>query len=104
MTLLSTVTRAAFLAVLLACIGRLTLAATSQPSSAPSSTDAGASGSTAVVLDVTQPLTRFTFGSCSQQDLPQPMWPIMQARAPQMFVWLGDVVSGRHAQRAMEAC
>jgi hypothetical protein len=50
--------------------------------------------STAVMLDAVTPLTRLTFASCNRADQVQPMWPTMQERAPQLFVWLGDVVGG----------
>ena len=36
--------------------------------------------------------TRIAFGSCSQVELPQPLWPHILARRPDAFVWGGDNV------------
>jgi alkaline phosphatase D len=44
------------------------------------------------------PLTfRLAFGSCNRQNLPQPLWPRIAARAPSAFAWLGDIVYADHA-------
>jgi alkaline phosphatase D len=38
------------------------------------------------------PISRIAFGSCSRQDLPQPLWtPILEQR-PELWIWLGDNV------------
>lgn len=37
-------------------------------------------------------LTRFAFASCNHHDDAQPFWADIAAAAPQLFVWLGDVV------------
>lgn len=41
-----------------------------------------------------------SFGSCSRQNLPQPLWPMIQASKPDIFAWLGDIV---YADRAVFA-
>lgn len=38
------------------------------------------------------PLSRIAFGSCSDQDRPQPIWDPVVAARPQLWVWLGDNV------------
>ena len=37
-------------------------------------------------------LTRISFGSCSKQDRPQPLWRQILRRQPNVFVWGGDNV------------
>ena len=39
-----------------------------------------------------RPLSRIAFGSCAQQDKPQPIWEAIVAAAPQLFLMLGDNV------------
>lgn len=40
------------------------------------------------------PLLHIAFGSCSRQDLPQPLWsPILDSR-PDLWIWLGDNIYG----------
>lgn len=39
-----------------------------------------------------EPLTRIAFGSCSREDLPQPLWMPIVSRNPQLWIWLGDNV------------
>ncbi|MDX5437985.1 MAG: alkaline phosphatase family protein, partial [Pontibacter sp.] len=34
--------------------------------------------------------TRIAFGSCNNQDEPQPLWPAIIASQPDLWVWLGD--------------
>lgn len=34
--------------------------------------------------------TRIAFGSCNNQDEPQPLWPAIVASQPDLWVWLGD--------------
>lgn len=34
------------------------------------------------------------FGSCNRQDLPQPMWNIISADKPDLWIWLGDNIYG----------
>lgn len=34
------------------------------------------------------------FGSCNQQDLPQPMWPEIVKEEPDLWIWLGDNIYG----------
>jgi len=41
-----------------------------------------------------QPLERIAFGSCNKQDLPQPLWPVITAWKPQLWIWLGDNIYG----------
>ena len=38
------------------------------------------------------PLSRIAFGSCANQDRPQPIWEAIVAMRPEMFVFLGDNV------------
>lgn len=40
------------------------------------------------------PLTRIAFGSCGQQDKPQPIWDAVLAWRPELFVFAGDNVYG----------
>jgi alkaline phosphatase D len=37
-------------------------------------------------------LTRIAFGSCSEEDREEQMWPDIVAQKPQLWVWLGDNV------------
>jgi len=37
-------------------------------------------------------ITRFAFGSCARQHLPQPVWNIIAAKNPQTFIFMGDNV------------
>jgi alkaline phosphatase D len=37
-----------------------------------------------------QPLTRIAFGSCANQDRPQPIWDAIVATEPELFLMLGD--------------
>ncbi len=41
-----------------------------------------------------QPIDRIAFGSCNKQDLPQPLWPVITAWKPQLWIWLGDNIYG----------
>ncbi|TSA37050.1 MAG: alkaline phosphatase family protein [Verrucomicrobiaceae bacterium] len=40
------------------------------------------------------PLERIAFGSCNNQDLPQPLWETIAAFNPQLWIWLGDNIYG----------
>jgi len=40
------------------------------------------------------PLERIAFGSCNNQDLPQPLWVTIAAFNPQLWIWLGDNIYG----------
>lgn len=42
----------------------------------------------------TRPLSRIAFGSCAHQDKPQPIWDLVNAWRPELFVFLGDNVYG----------
>jgi alkaline phosphatase D len=47
-----------------------------------------------------EPLSRIAFGSCSDENRPQPLWtPILNQR-PQLWVWLGDNVYADTADMA----
>jgi alkaline phosphatase D len=35
-------------------------------------------------------LTRIAFGSCNHQDRDQPLWPVIEAADPDLWIWLGD--------------
>lgn len=41
-----------------------------------------------------RPVTRIAFGSCADQNLPQPIWQAVIAGRPEVFVFLGDNVYG----------
>jgi alkaline phosphatase D len=41
-----------------------------------------------------EPLRRIAFGSCAQQDAPQPIWDAILATDPQLFLFLGDNIYG----------
>lgn len=45
-------------------------------------------------VDTAQVLRRIAFGSCNRQDLPQPMWPFIQAQRPDLWIWGGDNIYG----------
>ena len=40
------------------------------------------------------PLTRIAFGSCADQDQPQPIWDAILAYRPELFIFAGDNVYG----------
>lgn len=40
--------------------------------------------------DFDKPLERIALGSCNRAELPQPLWPAIQAAEPDLWVWLGD--------------
>lgn len=48
-----------------------------------------------------QPLERIAFGSCNKQDLPQPLWPVISAWKPQLWIWLGDNIYGDTADMTL---
>ena len=37
-----------------------------------------------------QPLEVVAFGSCNRDELPQPVWPAVEAHAPDLWIWGGD--------------
>jgi alkaline phosphatase D len=39
-----------------------------------------------------QPLSRIAFGSCSDEDRPQPLWMPIVNRRPDLWIWMGDNV------------
>jgi len=39
-------------------------------------------------------ITRVAFGSCAQQEKPQPIWPAVRAADPDLFLFMGDNVYG----------
>lgn len=43
---------------------------------------------------IDKPLTRVAFGSCSNQDKPQPLWDDIIAQQPDLWIWLGDNIYG----------
>ena len=43
-------------------------------------------------IDTSKNITIFGFGSCNDQNLPQPLWKLIQARSPQLFIMMGDNV------------
>jgi alkaline phosphatase D len=42
--------------------------------------------------DTEEPLTKLAFGSCSDPDLSQPLWSAINAFAPNVWLWGGDIV------------
>lgn len=47
-------------------------------------------------LDLTgeKPITRLAFGSCNDQNWPQPIWDVISRTNPDLFVFLGDNIYG----------
>ena len=43
-----------------------------------------------LLIQTTASTTKIIFGSCSKVNEPQPLWPIIASRNPQLFAWLGD--------------
>ncbi|WP_439881129.1 alkaline phosphatase D family protein [Pontibacter sp. MBLB2868] len=41
-----------------------------------------------------EPITKLAFGSCNRQDLPQPLWSVINNNDPDVWVWLGDNIYG----------
>ena len=41
-----------------------------------------------------EPLSRIAFGSCAEQQRPQPIWEAIVAAEPQRFIFLGDNIYG----------
>jgi alkaline phosphatase D len=39
-------------------------------------------------------VTRLAFGSCNRESLPQPLWSLIAARQPDVWIWLGDNIYG----------
>lgn len=35
---------------------------------------------------------KIAFGSCSNQNLPQVMWPFINANKPDLWIWMGDII------------
>lgn len=42
----------------------------------------------------TSPLTRIAFGSCADEEKPQPIWDAVLAYRPELFLFMGDNVYG----------
>jgi alkaline phosphatase D len=55
---------------------------------------AGIAGAARSALVADRPLTRIAFGSCCNQDAPQPIWAAINAVEPEVFVFLGDNIYG----------
>jgi alkaline phosphatase D len=55
--------------------------------------------------DTPSPLTRIAFGSCADEDKPQPIWDAVLAYQPQLFLFAGDNVYGdvRHGRNVPDA-
>jgi len=45
-------------------------------------------------LDLTKRLDRIAFGSCSDEDEPQPMWKYIVSNNADLWIWLGDMIYG----------
>ncbi len=48
----------------------------------------------ASAIDHSMPLSTIAFGSCANQDLPQPIWEAVVATKPQLFLFIGDTIYG----------
>lgn len=48
-------------------------------------------------------LTRIAFGSCCHQDRPQPIWGVINAWHPELFIFLGDNIYGDTEDMAVMA-
>ncbi|WP_309398409.1 alkaline phosphatase D family protein [Cerasicoccus maritimus] len=44
--------------------------------------------------DFESPLTTIAFGSCNQHNLPQPLWAVIDAQQPDLWIWAGDNIYG----------
>jgi alkaline phosphatase D len=55
---------------------------------------AGLAGAARSSAQADRPLTRIAFGSCCNQDVPQPIWAAINAVEPEVFVFLGDNIYG----------
>ena len=42
--------------------------------------------------DNLNPEIKIAFGSCSNQRLPQVMWPAINANKPDLWIWMGDII------------
>ncbi|MBK9038170.1 MAG: hypothetical protein IPL83_03235 [Bdellovibrionales bacterium] len=45
-------------------------------------------------VEILEPVTQFSFGSCNKETLPQPLWPALTAIKPQFYIWMGDAIYG----------
>lgn len=61
-----------------------------------SSAESQAQSESAPQADFTSPelISRVAFGSCSKQDLPQPIWTAIRQSKPQVFLYMGDNIYG----------
>ncbi|HEU0301402.1 MAG TPA: alkaline phosphatase D family protein [Longimicrobium sp.] len=55
---------------------------------------------TAAIPVGAEPLSRIAFGSCSDENRPQPLWTPIVNRRPQLWIWLGDNVYADTADMA----
>lgn len=46
-----------------------------------------------------QPLEVIAFGSCNRDELPQPLWPVIAANSPDLWIWGGDNIYADWHQR-----
>jgi len=64
------------------------------PSLAPLGVRAAAATLEAVAappgFEASHPIQRIAFGSCAEQDKPQPIWAAVEAASPDLFLFLGD--------------
>jgi len=44
--------------------------------------------------DFDRPLTKIALGACNRQSLPQPMWDVIEAQKPDLWIWMGDNIYG----------
>ncbi|MBC9868240.1 MAG: alkaline phosphatase family protein [Opitutae bacterium] len=51
--------------------------------------------------DLSRPLTSIAFGSCNRETLPQPMWGVILAAKPDLWIWGGDNVYGNSSKEAI---
>lgn len=53
-----------------------------------------ASATEYIRVDSTATLHRIAFGSCSDEDEPQPMWKYVVSNEADLWIWLGDMIYG----------
>ena len=51
--------------------------------------------------DFSRPVTSIAFGSCNRETLPQPMWNVILAEKPDLWIWGGDNVYGDSRDEAI---
>ena len=47
-----------------------------------------------ISVDTSKTLSRIAFGSCSDEDEPQPIWKYIVSNEADLWIWLGDMIYG----------